>query len=170
MKPIIGDKKISEVRRRDIIHVLDLIKDRGSMVTANRTFAVISRMFNFALERGALKASTETRIKMEAEESRDRVLTRPEIKTLHQLLNDQHLWISTRMALELILRNAQRPGEVRQMSTDEIDFDQKLWTIPKERSKNGIAQRVPLTDEVLSMIKVASFFSSSKWIFPSPRP
>ncbi|MDZ7760823.1 MAG: tyrosine-type recombinase/integrase [Desulfovermiculus sp.] len=169
VKPIIGDKKITEVRRRDIIHVLDLVKDRGSMVTANRTFAVISRMFNFALERGVLEASPATRIKMEAEESRDRVLTWPEIKTLHQLLNDQPLWISTRMALEMILRTAQRPGEVRQMSTDEIDFDQKLWTIPKDRTKNGIAQRVPLTDEVLSMIKVARSFSSSKWIFPSPQ-
>ncbi|MDZ7760762.1 MAG: tyrosine-type recombinase/integrase [Desulfovermiculus sp.] len=131
VKPIIGDKKITEVRRRDIIHVLDLVKDRGAMVSANRTFAVISRMFNFALERGVLEASPATRIKMEAEESRDRVLTWPEIKTLHQLLNDQPLWISTRMALEMILRTAQRPGEVRQMSTDEIDFDQKLWTIPQ---------------------------------------
>jgi integrase len=169
VKPVLGDKKVSEVRRRDIIYVLDLIKDRGSMVTANRTFAVISRMFNFALERGVLDASPATRIKMEAEESRDRVLTRPEIKTLHQLLNDQPLWISTRMALELILRTAQRPGEVRQMTTDEIDWQERMWTIPKERSKNGIAQRVPLTDEVLSMIKVASSFSSSKWIFPSPQ-
>lgn len=84
VKPIIGDKKITEVRRRDIIHVLDLVKDRGAIVTANRVFAVISRMFNFALERGVLEASLATRIKMEAEESRDRVLTRPEIKTLHQ--------------------------------------------------------------------------------------
>jgi integrase len=91
------------------------------MVTANRAFAVISRMLNFTLERGVLEASPASRIKMEAEESRDRVLARPEIKTLHQLLNDQPMWISTRLALDMILRTAQRPGEVRQMSRNEID-------------------------------------------------
>ena len=70
--PIKSALNPTEARRRDIIHVLDLIKNRGSMVTANRTLPVISRMFNFALERGVLEPSPASRIKMEAEESRDR--------------------------------------------------------------------------------------------------
>ncbi len=169
VRPVLGEKKITEVRRRDVIHTLDRIKDRGSLVAANRTFAVISRMFNFALERGVLEASPATRIKMEREEAREQVLKRKHIKAFFDLINDQPLWVSTRMALELILRTAQRPGEVRMMSKDEIDLQEGLWTIPKDKTKNGIEQRVPLPENAASLIKVAASFSNSQWIFPSPR-
>ncbi len=169
IKPLIGNKKMNEVKRRDIIFLLDKIHDRGASVAANRAFACISRMFNFALERGVLDMSPVTKIKTTPEDSRKRVLTRPEIKTLFYLLNEQRLWIGTRLVLEMTLRTAQRPGEVRQMTGEEIDSKAQIWTIPGTRTKNGETQVVPLTEKMVNLIDFASSLSNTKWIFPSPK-
>ena len=48
-----GHRKAKNIKRADVIALLDKIVDRGSPVTANRTFEVIRRMFNFAIERDA---------------------------------------------------------------------------------------------------------------------
>ena len=38
------------------------------------------------------------------------------------------------------------------MTEDEIDFTKASWTIPAERSKNGEAHTIPLTDMALELI------------------
>lgn len=36
----------------------------------------------------------------------------------------------------------------------EIDFDARIWTCPEERMKTGEEHRVPLTHEMLAIIKL----------------
>lgn len=50
---------------------------------------------------------------------------------------------TTAAALRLILVTGQRPGEVREMRWEEVDG--AWWTIPVEKTKNGITHRAPLT-------------------------
>ena len=47
---------------------------------------------------------------------------------------------------------AQRIGEVCGMTKEEIDLTKASWTIPAERSKNGEAHTIPLTDMALQLI------------------
>ena len=44
-----GKRKAADIKRRDIIVLLDQLIERGATVTANRTLAVIRRMFNFGV-------------------------------------------------------------------------------------------------------------------------
>ncbi|WP_434053616.1 MAG: tyrosine-type recombinase/integrase [Roseibium sp.] len=46
-----------------------------------------------------------------------------------------------------------RTGEVLGMRWKEIDFDDNLWTCPANRMKTDLEHRVPLTDEMLSIIE-----------------
>jgi len=39
------------------------------------------------------------------------------------------------------------------MCWSEVDFEKKLWVIPRERVKNGVAHEVPLSDAVASLLK-----------------
>ncbi|MCF8037816.1 MAG: tyrosine-type recombinase/integrase [Desulfohalobiaceae bacterium] len=169
VNPILGHKKISEIQRRDIIKVLDPIRERGAEVQANRIYALIRRMFNFAVERGVIETSPATHIKLTREKSRERVLRREEIPELFKALNAKNPWIGIRLVLEMILRTAQRPGEVRLMEKGEIDREKMIWTIPSEKTKNGIQQTVPLTQKMLSIIDVAESTSNSSYVFCSPR-
>ena len=59
------------------------------------------------------------------------------------------------MALKLALVTGQRIGEVCGMTEDELDLAKALWTIPAERSKNGEAHKVPLSDMALELIAEA---------------
>lgn len=52
-----------------------------------------------------------------------------------------------------ICLTAARSGEARGAIWSEIDFDGKVWVIPKERMKAGKEHRVPLCDSVIDILK-----------------
>jgi len=56
-------------------------------------------------------------------------------------------------ALMFTCLTGSRTGEVLGLRWEEIDFETQLWTCPAERMKTGEAHRVPLTDEMLSIIE-----------------
>ena len=77
-----------------------------------------------------------------------------------------------RLALEFVILNASRSGEVRGACWNEIDLNKKLWTIPAERMKAGTAHFVPLSEAALDVLKRAKAFRSpvSDLIFPGQNP
>jgi len=75
----------------------------------------------------------------------------------------------SRLALKLMLGTAQRKGEVVSAPKSEFDLEAKVWTIPAERAKNGLAHRVPLSPLALEIIQEAmTAAGDSPWLFPSP--
>ncbi|NCC85623.1 MAG: DUF4102 domain-containing protein [Clostridia bacterium] len=168
--PTIGKVKMTKLTRRDIVAALDKIRDRGAHVQANRALAVFRRMCRFAVERGLLEASPAVYIKATPEESRDRALTREEIRLFFEAMHKESPWIGTRLALEVLLRTGQRSSEVLRMTPQQLDMDRALWTIPGELVKNGRTQVVPLPDQVLGLLRVAlSTTASQAAVFRSPR-
>ena len=80
---------------------------------ANRTLAVIRKMFNFAVSRDILSTSPCTAVQAPAPENRrDRVLTADEIKAFWLGLGRTRITEGIRLALKLQLVTAQRKGEV----------------------------------------------------------
>jgi integrase len=56
-------------------------------------------------------------------------------------------------ALEFLILTAARTGEVIGATWDEIDPDEKTWTIPATRMKSGKEHRVPLSDRAMEILK-----------------
>jgi integrase len=56
-------------------------------------------------------------------------------------------------ALRFTCLTGSRTNEVLGMRWLEVDFDARLWTCPVERMKTGEEHRVPLTDEMLSILE-----------------
>ncbi len=56
-------------------------------------------------------------------------------------------------ALRFTILTASRTSEVLEMKWPEVDFENRLWTVPAERMKGGKAHRVPLTDEMLAILE-----------------
>ncbi|SLN17378.1 Prophage CP4-57 integrase [Roseovarius gaetbuli] len=56
-------------------------------------------------------------------------------------------------ALMFTCLTGSRTGEVLGVRWDEIDAEARLWTCPAVRMKTGVDHRVPLTDEMLSIIE-----------------
>ncbi len=75
-----------------------------------------------------------------------------------------------KLTLKLQLVTAQRKGEIIGAALSEFDFEDKAWTIPAERAKNGIAHKVPLSPLALGLIEEAkSLAGESDRLFPSQR-
>jgi integrase len=55
-------------------------------------------------------------------------------------------------ALEFTVLTATRTGEVIGARWSEINFAERLWTIPAERMKSGKEHRVPLTDAAFAIL------------------
>jgi integrase len=168
--PAWNKRKVADIKRRDIVLLLDKIRPRAPIV-ANRVHGALSRLFNFAAERGVIDDSPCTRIKKPPEKGRSRVLSDDEINALWKALdienNDVDIYKPTKLALKMILLTGQRPGEVAGMTHSEIDED-GFWNIPAERMKNGEANRVPLCAIALSVVEQAKPFSvGSDFVFRS---
>jgi integrase len=176
--PLWGKRKAQDIKKRDVILLLESIVERGSPGMANNTFKIIRKMLNYAVEKDVLILSVAMGVKLPAPlNSRERVLSQDEIKLLWSNLKTASISEDIRCALELVLYTAQRPGEVIGIHTREIDGD--WWTIPSERSKNGKAHRVFLTSSTKKIIEdsIARIKSVKKlplgseydgFIFPCP--
>jgi len=162
--PLWGTRKAADIKKRDVVLLLEGIVERGAPVMANNTLEKIRKMFNFAVERDILEFTPCYGVKKPTKkEHKDRVLTDKEIVTAWNGLDTAAMTGEMKRALKLILVTAQRPGEVIGLHSNEIEGD--WWTIPAERSKNGKAHRVFLTPTAKELIGDKKGF-----IFESPRP
>jgi integrase len=69
-------------------------------------------------------------------------------------------------ALELQILTATRPGEVVNATWDEIDFDAKVWTIPKDRMKADKEHEIPLSPQAVKLLKKLP--KVCDFVFPGP--
>lgn len=70
-------------------------------------------------------------------------------------------------ALRFTILTACRSGEVLNAIWDEIDILNKTWTIPASRMKAFKEHRVPLTDEMISILE--SLHILNEYVFPGQR-
>ena len=170
VQPVWGKKKAQTIKRRDIVLLLDEIVDRGAPIQANRTLAVIRKMFNFALSRGILELSPCVQIPAPSKEiQRDRVLSDDEIRAIWLSLDDAGMIKEIQLALKLQIITGQRKGEIIGAEWTDLNLKEGWWTIPKEKAKNNLPHRVPLSPLALKILKEAKELSKgSPFLFPSP--
>lgn len=173
--------KAADIKRRHVINLLDDIAERGP-VMANRTLALASTIFNVACDRELVDNNPCYRIKKPGgkEDSRDRVLSEEEVRAVWMAF--YNLRPKMKYLMQMRMLTGQRGGEVCSMSWADIDFDEKVWTIPVHFTKNGKAHRVPLSRQVVAVLEeIKNFLArdnerlvkrgkepiNSDWVFPS---
>jgi integrase len=149
--PKLGDKRIGAVTKSDILDLLDSIVDRGSPITANRTFATLRQLFNWALDRDLINASPMPKNAPAPETARDRVLSDEEIQLTWRAF-EQVGWPFGPIGKLLLLTGARR-DEIAEGTWGEIDFEEKTWMIPATRTKNDEAHEIPLSDAALEILR-----------------
>ena len=166
VRPYWSSRRIDDIRRRDVVRLLDRIIDNGHPAAANRALAVLSKFFSWCVERSILDASPCIGVRRPAESvSRDRVLTDDELR---------RVWLaSARIGLfghfvRLLITTAQRRDEVAKMVRPELDLTAGLWTIAAARTKNGYPQPVPLSIMSTAVLTaMPAIGSKAEYIFTS---
>ncbi|MFB3855005.1 MAG: tyrosine-type recombinase/integrase [Vicinamibacterales bacterium] len=185
-------RKVREITRRDVRALLEPIAERAP-VAANRVWALVSTMFNFAIRRDWTEANPASLIERQPETSRDRVLTHDEIRALWAELERDRTPLPPKAedttederpvppmiarGLQVLLLTAQRPGEVFGMRWADLELPDDWqtnenvkagwWTIPEAMSKNREAHRVPIGADVLDIVREAKATGpdDNRWVF-----
>jgi integrase len=162
-------RKIQEITKRDIIALLDRVSDRGSPIMANRVLSAVRKLFNWCVSRDVIQASPCTLVSPPApERSRDRVLDDNELRMVWEAAEAEG-WPFGPL-VKLLVLTGQRVSEVGGMRWDEISKDQKLWTLPAERVKNGVRHEVPLSEAAMATIATLPHIKTTKgFVFTTRR-
>lgn len=70
-------------------------------------------------------------------------------------------------ALEFTVLNAVRTSETRLAIWSEIDWDERVWSVPASRTKTKKLLRVALSEDALAILREVQALGS-EWIFPNP--
>jgi integrase len=134
-----------DITRRDVLDLLDRVVDSGKPIAANRVLAVVRKMFNWALSRDIIATSPCTGVKPPvAEQSRDRVLADFELAAVWRAA--AKLGGPFGALVKLLILTGARRDEVAGMRWSEIDLDARLWTLPRERTRNDRPHETPLSE------------------------
>jgi len=153
VRPRIGKTSIYDLKRRDIVEMLDSIEDENGPVMADRVLAHVRKAFNWQAARDdhfsppIVRGMARTK---PSERARTRALSDDEIVSLWTALHSEEVPLPFRRVVRVLLLTAQRRNEVGLMRSEEITDE--IWTIPAERYKTGIPNIVPLTKEAQSWI------------------
>jgi integrase len=163
-----GTRKAYDIRRRDVLALLDHLVERGAPIQANRVLALVRKMFNWAISRELVEGNPCLQVQPPGKEhQRERVLNEEELKGVWiacDALDPLHA-----AYFQLAILTAQRGGEVRTMRWKDVDLETGWWTIPASRAKNGRAHRVPLSPQAVAVLRGIQMTPAvTPWVFPSP--
>ena len=155
-----------DVRRRDLAPLLEAIAARGRQRLAGLSLRLLVTMFRWALSQDYISNDpTKGLSSYDAGTPRDRVLDAGEIRLLIAWLPNLPSAIGDALCVQLA--TGARIGEVVGMTTDEIDRDKWLWTLPASRSKNKRPRVTPLVGAARSIIEARIADAVDGVLFPS---
>jgi integrase len=157
-------RSVESITRRDVLDVLDRVIDAGAPIEANRVLAATRKMFAWAVARDIIAASPCAGVKPPSpEQSRDRVLNDDELRSVW-LAADQIGWPFGPL-IQLLALTGQRREEVGQMRWSELNFDKRLWTLPRERIKTNQPHEVALSAPAIAILEAAPRLAGSDLVF-----
>ena len=173
--PLIGGLLINEVKPMDVMAVLDPMIKKGHYVNARNLRAEISSIFDFAIIHGLADADPAWPVRRQI--PANKVIHQPAVtdpKLVGKLMNDIDGYKGTFvvcMAFKLAPLLFQRPGEIRQMKWEDINFELREWRpLISKKSDFEFWHIVPLSVQAITILNaIKPVTSKSKFVFPSAR-
>ncbi|MGA2638425.1 tyrosine-type recombinase/integrase [Methylocella sp.] len=148
-------RKLAKIERDDVKDIIDGIMARGKSITANRTFALISNFFSYALAQrnSPITASPCAGLKrpMKVEPTRARILKDQELKAIYLAAGTAGKPYGS--IIKVLALTGARLTEVAAMTWRELDLEARSWTLPASRAKNKVEHTIPLSDAVMAIIE-----------------
>ena len=150
-----ANKAVDAITRADVRKALDATIERGSPAGANKLLAYLSKFFNWCAERDLLEVPPTIRIKPPSPKSvGERNLNPAEVVEVWAAFEVEGGLFGD--LFKLLLLTGQRRTETAGMRLSELsdlDGEKPVWEIPSNRTKNGRPHTVPLSPQVVTIIK-----------------
>jgi integrase len=169
--PAFRNRLLSEITPDDLRALCAKIKERGAPATAIHVRDILKQIYGFAILHGE-------KIRNPADEvgpasiatfvAKDRALSPTEIRIMLKQLEHVPTLPTIRLGLKLILLTMVRKSELQDATWDEVDFENAVWSIPKERMKRSKAHNVYLSEQSLDiLIALKTCAGNSRFLLPS---
>lgn len=157
-------RPIDQIKRADVVRVLDTIIAGGAPARANRALAAIKKLMNWCIDRGMIETSPVAALKPPTKETpRERVLSDNELKACWFMAELEGFPFA--QCVQLMILTGQRRGEVAGMRWSELDLEEGLWSLPSARVKNSTAHIVPLAPFAVEILRSIPRFQNSDFVF-----
>ena len=136
--PNLGARPIAEIRRSEIVRLLDHIEENSGPAMATQVLALIRKVMNWHASRSDDFMSPIVRGMARTSEARDRILTDDELRKVWRTTNGLYS-----AYVRFLLLTAARRNEASEMTWAEIDGGN--WTLPAARNKTKVDLVRPLS-------------------------
>ncbi|WP_141048360.1 tyrosine-type recombinase/integrase [Aliarcobacter cryaerophilus] len=177
----LGNIAIKDIKRVDIINILEKIQNKGIIETAHRLLSLMNKIYMFAVTKEYIEHNIFADIDKKSvlipsnKNIHHPAITIPsEIKELLKDINSIEEKFKSDISVIFIFKIIPyvfvRSENIRLMRWDELDLEKGIWEIPKEKMKTHIAFVCPLSRQAIDIIKQIEPYSKhrSEFVFPSP--
>lgn len=181
--PVIGNLPVSELKPRHFIDLLKGIEEKGLLEVASRTRQHLSNIMRHAVHQELIDTNPAANLGGVTTPPVRRHYPAPPLERLPELLERIGAYHQgrelTRHAVLLMLHVFIRSSELRFARWSEIDFTNRVWTIPATRepiigvrySGRGAKMRmphiVPLSEQSIAILKqIKDITGNNELIFP----
>lgn len=157
LTPDLGSRPIADIAPAELLATLKTIERRGHRETARRTRAFASRVFRFGVASAHCESDPAALL--------GGALAAPVVRHHSAILDPKLLGEFlcavdrygggpiVKLAMQLAPHVFLRPGELRQGRWIEIDWDERVWRVPAERTKLRRVHSVPLSNQALALLR-----------------
>lgn len=174
--PFIKRQPIDEVKRTDIIEILQDLKDKELLETANRVTMLLNKVFMYAVTYEYtphnIMADIDKKVILgKIVKKHYPTFTKDkDIKALLLSIDEYSGDYNTKMALKMLPYVFVRSYNIRLCEWSEIDLINKVWTIPANKMKTKTEFILPLPHQVIEILEeVKKFSGDGRYVFPSFR-
>jgi integrase len=168
--PKIGSKPVRAVNTREFRGLLEALEQKA--VTAINVRQWCSAIFTYAIltDRADIDPTAPLKGHVKRPDVQHKTpLTKDGIAALVQKI-EVGGYMTTRIALKLLLLLFVRPGELRRAEWSEFDLERAVWTIPAEKMKKRAVHVVPLPTQAVELLKALQTITGGRrYVFPNQR-
>lgn len=172
--PQMGTTPISTIKPKELLRVLRKIESRGAIETARRAKQTCGQIFRYAVATGRADRDPAADLKDALQIPNKKHLasiTNPKEVGRLMVSIDNYMGTPTvQAALRLSPLFFCRPGELRHLEWDEVNWEEKQIEISGEKMKMGESHIIPLCKQAIVILKELELLTGRfKYIFPSAR-
>jgi len=169
-----GDRPIAEITALEVLSVLRRVEARGRYETARRLRSTCGTVFRYAIATGRAERdpSADLRGALTSPKVNHRaaIVDPVGIGALLRAIDGYDGLPITRAALRFAPLVFVRPGELRSAEWLEFDLAAAEWRIPSAKMKMRRVHRVPLSRQVLDILRdLHPISGGGRFLFPSVR-
>lgn len=169
--PVWRNRLLHEITPDDLRALCAKIVDRGAPATAIHVRDILKQIYSFAILHGEKVPNPADEVgpaSIAAFRPRDRALSPTEIRIMLRQLEHVPTLPTIRLGMKLFLLTMVRKSELQDAVWDEVDFENAVWSIPKERMKRSKPHNVYLSRQALdTMIALKTCAGNSRYLLPS---